>query len=195
MKQEPTLDRSLSKVEVTGAVARHYDLMINLITGGTYSFFIRRVIRAMDIRPDDAILDLGAGTGRNACLMARYLGGRGRIVGLDIGEEMLSRCPTLGRSTGLSSRLCCTVCSNKIDCGSSAMSTGRSAPAAGSSSWTTTSLSRPKLPGRCAWHSAWSAPWQPISCGTIGRRSWPARVLLVFGLTLTTGTMCVYWKR
>jgi hypothetical protein len=25
----------------------------------------------------------------------------------------------------------------------------------------------------------------------VGRRSWPARVLLVFGLTLTTGTMCV----
>jgi demethylmenaquinone methyltransferase/2-methoxy-6-polyprenyl-1,4-benzoquinol methylase len=91
MKQEPTLDRSLSKVEVTGSVARHYDLMMNLITGGTYPFFIRRVIRAMDIRPDDAILDLGAGTGRNACLMARYLGGRGRIVGLDIGEEMLTQ--------------------------------------------------------------------------------------------------------
>ena len=84
-------DRSVSKVEVTGAGARHYDLLMNVITGGTYPFFIRRVIRDMRIRPTDAILDLGAGTGRNACLMARYLGDQGRILGLDIGPEMLEQ--------------------------------------------------------------------------------------------------------
>jgi ubiquinone/menaquinone biosynthesis C-methylase UbiE len=84
-------DRSLSSVEVKGLEARHYDLFMNFITAGTYPFFIRRVIRDMGIQPDDAILDLGSGTGRNACLMARYLEGRGRIVGLDIGEEMLAQ--------------------------------------------------------------------------------------------------------
>jgi len=31
------------------------------------------------------------GTGRNSCLMHRFLGERGRIVGLDIGEEMLTQ--------------------------------------------------------------------------------------------------------
>ena len=90
-QQEPILDRSVSKVEVTGAEARHYDFVMNLITGGTYPLFIRRVIRDTRIRPADAILDLGAGTGRNACLMARYLGDQGRIVGLDIGDEMLEQ--------------------------------------------------------------------------------------------------------
>ncbi len=84
-------DRSVSKVEVTGAEARHYDLVMNVITAGTYPFFIRRVIRDMSIRPGDAILDLGSGTGRNACLMARYLNDQGRIVGLDIGPEMLEQ--------------------------------------------------------------------------------------------------------
>jgi ubiquinone/menaquinone biosynthesis C-methylase UbiE len=84
-------DRSVSKVEVTGAEARHYDLLMNVITAGTYPFFIRRVVRDMRIRPSDAILDLGAGTGRNACLMARYLNDQGRIVGLDIGPEMLEQ--------------------------------------------------------------------------------------------------------
>ena len=84
-------DRALSKVEVTGAEARHYDLLMNIISAGTYPFFIRRVIRDMGIRPADAILDLGAGTGRNACLMARYVGKQGRIVGLDIGAEMLDQ--------------------------------------------------------------------------------------------------------
>ena len=92
MNQEtPMYDRSLSKVEVTGFEARHYDLLMNLITGGTYPFFIRRAVRDMGTRPDDAILDLGAGTGRNADLMARYLSEQGRIVGLDVGQEMLAQ--------------------------------------------------------------------------------------------------------
>jgi len=45
----------------------------------------------MDIRPDDRIIDLGAGTGRNACLMGQYLSEKGRIVGVDIGKEMVSQ--------------------------------------------------------------------------------------------------------
>jgi len=45
----------------------------------------------MRIRPNDAILDLGAGAGPNACLTARYLGDQSRIVGLDIGTEMLEQ--------------------------------------------------------------------------------------------------------
>jgi ubiquinone/menaquinone biosynthesis C-methylase UbiE len=84
-----TYDRSDSKVKVEGFEARHYDLLMNLITAGTYPFFIRRVVRDMEIQPRDAILDLGSGSGRNTCLMARYLSDQGRIVGLDIGEEML----------------------------------------------------------------------------------------------------------
>ncbi len=91
MSTDDSFDRSVSKVEVAGAEARHYDLLMNLITGGTYPLCIRRVIRDMEIQPTDAILDLGAGSGRNACLMARYLGVHGCIVGLDIGPEMLEQ--------------------------------------------------------------------------------------------------------
>jgi ubiquinone/menaquinone biosynthesis C-methylase UbiE len=91
MSVNDSFDRSVSKVEVAGAEARHYDLLMNVITGGTYPFFIRRVVRDMAIQPEDAILDLGSGSGRNACLIARYLSGAGRIVGLDIGPEMLEQ--------------------------------------------------------------------------------------------------------
>ncbi len=84
-------DRSVSKVEVTGFEARHYDVLMNLITAGTYPRFIRRVVRDMDIHPDDDILILGSGTGRNACLMHRYLSAEGSILGLDIGDEMLAQ--------------------------------------------------------------------------------------------------------
>lgn len=68
MSVNGSFDRSVSKVEVAGAAARHYDLLMNVITGGTYPFFIRRVVRDMAIQPEDAILDLGSGSGRNACL-------------------------------------------------------------------------------------------------------------------------------
>jgi len=83
------LSRADSRVEIHGAEARHYDLLMNIITFGTYPVFIRRVIRDLAIGRSDAILDLGAGTGRNACLMLRYLSPEGRILGLDVSEEML----------------------------------------------------------------------------------------------------------
>ena len=89
MNQSSNDQRDLSKVEVKGFEARHYDILMNLVTAGSYPFFIRRVVRDMGIQPNDQILIFGSGTGRNACLMTRYLGEDGKIVGLDIGDEML----------------------------------------------------------------------------------------------------------
>jgi len=86
-----TYTRSDSKVEVTGFEARHYDFFMNLITGGTYPFFIHRVVKDMQIQPADSILDLGSGTGRNISLMNKYLSEEGRVLGLDIGSEMLEQ--------------------------------------------------------------------------------------------------------
>ena len=84
-------DPSVSKVEVKGFEARHYDMLMNLITLGTYPRFISRVIKDIGIEPDDDIVIFGSGTGRNACLMRRYLSRSGSILGLDIGQEMLSQ--------------------------------------------------------------------------------------------------------
>lgn len=86
-----TYTRDDSKVEVTGLEARHYDFFMNLITAGTYPFFIRRAVRDMHIRPADSILDFGCGTGRNISLMTGYLSDAGRVLGLDIGAEMLEQ--------------------------------------------------------------------------------------------------------
>jgi ubiquinone/menaquinone biosynthesis C-methylase UbiE len=83
--------RADSKVEVTGFEARHYDFFMNLITAGTYPFFIRQVVKDMQIQPADAILDFGCGTGRNLGLMNKYLSKEGRVLGLDIGIEMLEQ--------------------------------------------------------------------------------------------------------
>ena len=80
-----------SKVEVSGFIARHYDMLMDVISLGRYSSMIRKAIQSMDIRPADRILDLGAGTGRNAYLMTRYFSSRGELIGLDISKEMISQ--------------------------------------------------------------------------------------------------------
>jgi len=76
-----------SEVELTPFLAKHYDTLLNVVTLGFYRRFIRKAIAGMGIREADQILDLGCGTGRNACLMYAYLNG-GAVTGLDISEVM-----------------------------------------------------------------------------------------------------------
>lgn len=77
-----------SGVELTPLMSRYYDTILNLASFGLYRGFIRKAIRDMDIRPDDDILDLGCGTGRNACIMREYLSEKGSMTGVDISEKM-----------------------------------------------------------------------------------------------------------
>ena len=80
-----------SKVQIHGATAKYYDIIMNIGSLGIYAWFIRDVIKRMEIQPNDAILDLGCGTGRNSCLMAKYLTSEGRIVGVDIEPLMIQQ--------------------------------------------------------------------------------------------------------
>jgi len=80
-----------SKVEIGEWGARYYDVLLNLLSLGRYSHFMKEVIERMDIEPSQSILDLGSGTGRNDCLMAQKIASQGKIVGLDISDEMISR--------------------------------------------------------------------------------------------------------
>ena len=85
------LDQSVSKVEIKGAMARFYDKIMDVGSLGFYGKFLKSAIAKMNIQPEDAILDLGCGTGRNDCLMAQYLNEKGRIVGVDLGQEMIEQ--------------------------------------------------------------------------------------------------------
>jgi ubiquinone/menaquinone biosynthesis C-methylase UbiE len=77
-----------SKIELSPAIAKHYDRIMNSISFGKYNRFIRRAVSDMQIQSNDHILDLGCGTGKNAALMAGYLGDEGRITGIDLSPVM-----------------------------------------------------------------------------------------------------------
>ncbi len=77
-----------SKVELTPLIARHYDRIMNSISFGKYDRFIYQAVEDMGIRQGEQILDLGCGTGKNAALMAKYIGEKGRITGLDLSPVM-----------------------------------------------------------------------------------------------------------
>jgi ubiquinone/menaquinone biosynthesis C-methylase UbiE len=80
-----------SKVEVTGFMARYYDIGLDIATFGRYLPFVKQVISMTKIKPADRILDMGAGTGRNACLMAQYLTEKGELMGVDISKDMIAQ--------------------------------------------------------------------------------------------------------
>jgi len=80
-----------SKVEVSGLLATYYDRLLDLVTFGRYRLFIEKAIGLMNIKPDDRIIDFATGTGRNACLMMKYLSRQGRLLGLDISKSMISQ--------------------------------------------------------------------------------------------------------
>jgi ubiquinone/menaquinone biosynthesis C-methylase UbiE len=83
--------KSKPRVEIRGFTAKYYDSLMNAITLGRYSLFIQKVISLMKIKPGNKIIDLGAGTGRNACLMLDRLSIKGEFVGFDISEEMIDQ--------------------------------------------------------------------------------------------------------
>jgi demethylmenaquinone methyltransferase/2-methoxy-6-polyprenyl-1,4-benzoquinol methylase len=78
-----------SKVEIKGFIARYYDRLMDIMTFGRYGLFIKEAVQLMEIKPLDRILDLGAGSGRNAYLMMKYLSSEGQLIGIDISKEMI----------------------------------------------------------------------------------------------------------
>ena len=80
-----------SHVEIQGLSARYYDLALNVLSLGIYDKFIKSAVAAMNIQPGEHILDIGCGTGRNACLMQKYFGESGYFLGMDISEKMGSQ--------------------------------------------------------------------------------------------------------
>ena len=82
-----------SGVELTPLIARNYDFLTKFGSFGKYQGFINKAIEKMEIQAGDSILDLGCGTGKNACLIGKFLSADegAKIVGLDISEDMMNQ--------------------------------------------------------------------------------------------------------
>lgn len=76
------------QVEITGLEARYYDSLMNMITFRSYESFIRRAINDVPVNPEDVVMDLGAGTGKNAGLMLMKMNEKAKIYAIEIGEVM-----------------------------------------------------------------------------------------------------------
>jgi len=75
-----------------GRIARRYDLMNTLMTGGQDASWRRLAVRTARPPRDGLALDVGTGTGKLAAALARAMP-RGRVVGVDVAEPMLRNAP------------------------------------------------------------------------------------------------------
>jgi demethylmenaquinone methyltransferase / 2-methoxy-6-polyprenyl-1,4-benzoquinol methylase len=75
-----------------GRIARRYDLMNTLMTGGQDAAWRHVVAGAIDARPSDTVLDVGTGTGKLLEAIVRRSPGA-RVVGVDFALPMLRAAP------------------------------------------------------------------------------------------------------
>ena len=68
---------------------RQYDAFVNLFFLGRRRSSFETLVRAADVKPAQAVLDVGCGTGYFACMLARVVGADGLVVGVDASAEMI----------------------------------------------------------------------------------------------------------
>jgi demethylmenaquinone methyltransferase/2-methoxy-6-polyprenyl-1,4-benzoquinol methylase len=72
-------------------IASLYDLMNSVMTAGLHHRWRRRAADLAALGPGDRALDVATGTGDLAIELARRVGPRGEVVGVDFSEPMLER--------------------------------------------------------------------------------------------------------
>jgi ubiquinone/menaquinone biosynthesis C-methylase UbiE len=68
-----------------------YDLQVRLAMLGQERVFREKVLRLARLRPGEAVLDVGCGTGTLAIAAKRHVGPTGTVYGIDASPEMLAR--------------------------------------------------------------------------------------------------------
>src|SRR6056297_2708237 len=76
---------------------------------------VQEVLDLLQPRAGDVILDANVGTGGHALALLQACGGRGRLVGLDLDPEMLSKALTRFRTSGFPSSCYDLVQANHSD--------------------------------------------------------------------------------
>ena len=70
-------------------IARRYDLVNTVLSGGTDRGWRRRAARATGLAPGGSALDVACGSGKLTAEINRLAGPTGRVVGLDFSPQML----------------------------------------------------------------------------------------------------------
>jgi ubiquinone/menaquinone biosynthesis C-methylase UbiE len=84
----PTLTDPSQAVVQYKEIAESYDRRLALrISRGAQ----RRAVERLNLRPDQRVLDVACGTGINFAAIERAIGSSGRLVGVDVSEEMLGQ--------------------------------------------------------------------------------------------------------
>ena len=71
-------------------IARRYDLVNTVLSGGTDAGWRRRAARETRLRAGGSALDVACGSGKLTAELARLAGRGGHVVGLDFSPEMLA---------------------------------------------------------------------------------------------------------
>lgn len=76
--------------EVFASVAPRYDLMNDLMSGGLHRLWKDHLVRLMDPKPGQIILDVAGGTGDAALRCYRRTNGKARVIVCDLNPAMLA---------------------------------------------------------------------------------------------------------
>jgi demethylmenaquinone methyltransferase/2-methoxy-6-polyprenyl-1,4-benzoquinol methylase len=74
-----------------GRIAGRYDLTNDVMSAGLHRRWKHLVLRLADVRPDDVVLDLAAGTGDLALRLAERRPGGGLLLAADLTIEMMQK--------------------------------------------------------------------------------------------------------
>ena len=70
---------------------RHYDIVVNLVTMGRTKRIHRQTLALTGLQPDEALLDIGCGTGMLLMEAEKLMGNDGTLVGLDVEPAMIAQ--------------------------------------------------------------------------------------------------------
>lgn len=91
-----TMVSKRSKILIEGFFAKYYTLLLNLITFGFYQKLIKSAINLMNLKSGDKIIDFGCGPGVNDVLILKRINFNGKVIGLDISNDMIIQAKKLG---------------------------------------------------------------------------------------------------
>jgi ubiquinone/menaquinone biosynthesis C-methylase UbiE len=81
-----------------------YDALAWFLTFGREPAFRERMLSFAKLKPGEAVLDVGCGTGTVALLAKKKVGPQGRVDGIDASPEMVARATAKARRAGLQVR-------------------------------------------------------------------------------------------